>query len=91
MNGVHVHRLRSYVNVGHHGLFPGFIPALKRGGFDIIHAHGYRQPQSDAAWNQITSFLKSVFAGEWKKERAIWRFEADTSVSYDFASMKRWE
>ena len=51
----------------------------------------YRQPQSDAAWNQITSFLKSVFAGEWKKERAIWRFEADSSVNYDFASMKRWE
>ena len=24
-NGVHVHRFRSYVNVGHYGVFPGFI------------------------------------------------------------------
>ncbi|HYA29598.1 MAG TPA: dienelactone hydrolase family protein [Acidobacteriota bacterium] len=51
----------------------------------------YRQPQSDAAWNQITSFLKSVFAGEWKNDRATWRFEADSSVDYDFTKMKRWE
>lgn len=51
----------------------------------------YRQPQSDAAWSQITSFLKSVFAGEWKKDRATWRFEADSSVDYDFSKMKRWE
>jgi glycosyltransferase involved in cell wall biosynthesis len=49
INGVQVHRLRSYVNVGHYGLFPGFIPALKEGKFDIIHAHGYRQPQSEVA------------------------------------------
>ena len=47
VNGVHVHRFRSYVNVGHYGFFPGIIPALKRGGFDVIHAHGYRQPQSE--------------------------------------------
>ncbi len=44
----------------------------------------YRAAQSDAAWNQITSFLKSVFAGEWKKDRATWRFEAESSVNYDF-------
>jgi glycosyltransferase involved in cell wall biosynthesis len=47
MNGVHVHRFKSYVNVGHYGLFPGFVPALKNGGFDVVHAHGYRQPQSE--------------------------------------------
>ena len=51
----------------------------------------YRAPQSDAAWNQITSFLQSVFAGAWNKDRAIWRFEADSSVNYDFTKMKRWE
>jgi L-malate glycosyltransferase len=47
MNRVNVHRLRSYVNVGHYGLFPGFATALKSGDFDIVHAHGYRQPQSE--------------------------------------------
>jgi carboxymethylenebutenolidase len=51
----------------------------------------YRAAQSDAAWKQITSFLQSVFAGEWKKDRAIWRFAADSSVDYDFTKMKRWE
>ena len=49
INDVHVHRFRSYVNVGHYGLFPGFISSLRRGGFDIIHTHGYRQPQSEIA------------------------------------------
>ena len=47
INGVNVHRFRSYISVGHYGFFPGFISSLKHGGFDIIHAHGYRQPQSE--------------------------------------------
>ncbi len=47
INGVNIHRFRSYLNVGHYGLFPGFIAPLAKGGFDIIHAHGYRQPQSE--------------------------------------------
>jgi len=51
----------------------------------------YRELQSNAAWNQIASFLKSVFAGEWRKDRIIWRFEADSSADYDFTKMKRWE
>jgi carboxymethylenebutenolidase len=51
----------------------------------------FRPAQADAAWNQITSFLASVFAGKWDKNRAIWRFDADTSLDYDFTKMKRWE
>ena len=51
----------------------------------------FRADQADAAWNQITSFLRSVFAGEWKKDRAIWRFDANSSLDYDFSKMKRWE
>jgi carboxymethylenebutenolidase len=51
----------------------------------------FRAPQTEAAWNQITSFLKSVFAGGWKKDRLVWRFDADTAVDYDFTKMKRWE
>ena len=49
INGVNVRRFRSYVNVGHFGLFPGFISPLMKERFDIIHAHGYRQPQSEIA------------------------------------------
>jgi glycosyltransferase involved in cell wall biosynthesis len=47
INGVNVHRFKSYINIGHYGLFPGLIAPLRRHGFDIIHAHGYRQPQSE--------------------------------------------
>ncbi|HEX9455776.1 MAG TPA: dienelactone hydrolase family protein [Candidatus Binatia bacterium] len=66
-------------------------PEAPHGFLNDTMAGRYRQPQSDAAWNQITSFLKSVFAGEWKKDRVMWRFEADSSVNYDFTAMKRWE
>ena len=47
INGVNVHRFKGYVNIGHYSLFPGFIPELYKGAFDIIHTHGYRQPQSE--------------------------------------------
>jgi glycosyltransferase involved in cell wall biosynthesis len=46
---VNVHRFKSYISIGHYALFPGFIAPLRRHGFDIIHAHGYRQPQSEIA------------------------------------------
>ena len=51
----------------------------------------FRPTQTQTAWNQITSFLKSAFNGEWNKERAIWRIESDTSIHYDFTKNKRWE
>jgi hypothetical protein len=51
----------------------------------------YRQTQTQVAWQQITTFLQSVFNGEWNKERAIWRFESDSSIHYDFTKHKRWE
>jgi carboxymethylenebutenolidase len=51
----------------------------------------YRLSQAQVAWHQITSFMKSVFNGEWSRERAIWRFESDSSVHYDFTKNKRWE
>ena len=51
----------------------------------------FRPDQAEAAWSQITSFLAAVFAGAWKKDRAVWRFDADTSLDYDFTKMKRWE
>jgi hypothetical protein len=51
----------------------------------------FRPVAAQAAWTQIISFLSSVFAGEWARDRAIWRFTADSAVDYDFAKMKRWE
>ncbi len=51
----------------------------------------FRPEAAQAAWNQITTFLDAVFAGKYNKERAVWRFESDSSVNYDFTKMKRWE
>lgn len=51
---------------------------------------GRYRAQTQAAWNQITSFLKSNLDG-WNQERAVWRFESDTSIHYDFSKNKRWE
>lgn len=47
INGVHVSRFRSYGHVGHHAFFPGIVRSLQSGCFDVIHCHGFRQPQSE--------------------------------------------
>src|SRR5919108_5086349 len=70
--------IRVYPNAPH-----GFLNDTMPGRF--------RPAQAQSACNQITSFLKSVFSGEWNKERALWRFESDSSVNYDFTKNKRWE
>jgi carboxymethylenebutenolidase len=51
----------------------------------------FRPEQTEAAWNQITTFLNAVFTGKYPKDRVIWRVESDTSMDYDFSKMKRWE
>jgi carboxymethylenebutenolidase len=51
----------------------------------------FRPQPAQAAWNQITTFLKAAFGGSFNKERAVWRFESDSSTHYDFTKMKRWE
>jgi carboxymethylenebutenolidase len=51
----------------------------------------FRPQPAQAAWKQIATFLDAVFGGRYNKERAIWRFESDSSVHYDFTKMKRWE
>lgn len=70
--------IRTYADAPH-----GFLNDTMPGRF--------RPAQADGAWNQITSFLQSVFAGGWQRGRAIWRFDADSSLDYDFSKMKRWE
>ena len=51
----------------------------------------YRAEQTEAAWNQLLSFLDLVLKRGWNKDRAVWRFESDTSAHYDFSKNKRWE
>ena len=58
INGVSVHRFATFANVGHYKFFPGFIAPLMTGNFDVIHAHGYRQPQSEIG-GRIGRFIKT--------------------------------
>ncbi|MDH3445658.1 MAG: dienelactone hydrolase family protein, partial [Deltaproteobacteria bacterium] len=51
----------------------------------------YRAAQTATAWGQITAFLDAVFTEKYPKDRAVWRFECDSSMDYDFTKMKRWE
>jgi carboxymethylenebutenolidase len=51
----------------------------------------FRPEQTQAAWNQITNFLRAVFNGGYPKDRVMWNFHSDTSSDYDFTKMKRWE
>jgi hypothetical protein len=51
----------------------------------------FRSEPAQAAWKQITTFLEDAFDGKFSNERAVWRFESDSSITYDFTKMKRWE
>jgi carboxymethylenebutenolidase len=51
----------------------------------------YRARQSESAWEQVVQFLDRSLNRDWSDQRAMWRFESDSSVSYDFSKNKRWE
>lgn len=45
---VTVHRYRPLVRLGEFGSFwPGFVPELLGGEFDVVHAHAFRHPHAD--------------------------------------------
>ncbi len=48
VQGIPVHRFRSYLSLGEFGkVWPGFSAELLNGKYDIIHAHSYRHPHTD--------------------------------------------
>ena len=49
----------------------------------------YRPKQSEEAWSLILDFLNRVFEGDFPKDRVVWRFQSDTSPSYDFSQKVR--
>jgi carboxymethylenebutenolidase len=51
----------------------------------------YRKAQADAAWAAQQSFLREVFAGEWKADRVRWRFDSAFGQDYDFSKNRRQE
>jgi carboxymethylenebutenolidase len=49
----------------------------------------YREREAELAWDLIVGFLKRVYAGEFPKDRVIWRFESDIAPDYDFSKNTR--
>jgi carboxymethylenebutenolidase len=49
----------------------------------------YRAQEAEVAWGMIMDFLQRVEAGEFPRDRVIWRFESDISTSYDFSKNTR--
>lgn len=44
----------------------------------------YRPEQAEQAWSLIMDFLQRVYAGQFSRDRVIWRFESDIAPSYNF-------
>jgi carboxymethylenebutenolidase len=51
----------------------------------------YRKEAARDAWNLMMAFLKSCFAGSWKPDRIVCRYESDYSTGYDFSKNVRLE
>jgi hypothetical protein len=49
----------------------------------------YRPRQADQAWALIMDFLERAFAGQFPADRAVWRFDSDIAVAYDFTKKVR--
>ena len=44
----------------------------------------YRPRESELVWERILDFMERVYAGEFPKDRAIWRFDSNIDPTYDF-------
>ena len=49
----------------------------------------YRPKESEQAWSMILEFMERVQAGEFPKERVVWRFQSDIAPDYDFTKKVR--
>ena len=62
MGPISVHRYRPLMRLGEFGsLWPGFVPDVLAGGFDVVHAHSFRHPHTDL----------SAFSGKLSKSRSV--------------------
>jgi len=49
----------------------------------------YRQKEAEEAWALIMRFLDRVRAGEFPKDKVLWRLESEIAVTYDFTKNVR--
>ena len=49
----------------------------------------YRPRESELVWQRILDFMERVYAGEFPKDRVIWRFDSNIDPAYDFTQKVR--
>ena len=49
----------------------------------------YRPRETELVWKRILDFMERVYAGEFPKDRAIWRFDSNIDRAYDFTKKVR--
>ena len=49
----------------------------------------YRPRETELVWERILDFMERVRAGEFPKDRAIWRFDSNIDPTYDFTKKVR--
>ena len=49
----------------------------------------YRPKEAEEAWRMMTAFFGEVFTGKWDVGRAVWQFDSDVAVDYDYERIVR--
>ena len=49
----------------------------------------YRPREFELVWERILDFMERVYAGEFAKDRVIWRFDSNIDPAYDFTKKVR--
>lgn len=66
-------------------------PDMPHGWFNDTMPGRYRPRETDQAWALIIDFLERAFSGAFPSDRAIWRFESNIALDYDFTTNVRLE
>ncbi len=65
------------------------FPNMPHGWMNSTMPGRYRPKESEQAWSMILDFMERVHAGEFPKDRAVWRFQSDIAPDYDFTKKVR--
>ncbi len=66
-------------------------PEMPHGWLNDTMPGRYRQPESEASWALMIDFLDRVRRGYFPRDKAVWRFESEASLDYDFSKNVRLE
>ncbi len=65
------------------------FPNMPHGWMNSTMPGRYRPKESEQAWSMILDFMERAHAGEFPKDRAVWRFQSDIAPDYDFTKKVR--